>query len=116
MDDVIDVYKKDVDMTLIRENLRLTPDQRLRRMIEFMEYVEGFRAGRLPLVRKFARLLRVDQPGNKRPKKLSNWREYIGTKPPGPVSKHKRAAGRQEDLELIAELEALREEQNRSQA
>jgi hypothetical protein len=29
MDPVIEAYKKDVDRTLIRENLRLTPEERL---------------------------------------------------------------------------------------
>ena len=77
IDDVIDFYKKDVDMRLIRENLKLTPDQRIRQMIEFMKYVEGFRAGRLPLIRKWARLLRANQPGDERPKRLRNWRKYL---------------------------------------
>jgi hypothetical protein len=31
-DPVIDVFKKDVDRTLLRENLRLTPEQRLRKL------------------------------------------------------------------------------------
>jgi len=104
IDDVIDVYKKDVDMTLIRENLKLTPDQRLRQMFEFMEYVQGFRAGKLPLVRKWARLLRANQPGDERPKRLSNWRKYVLVQ---------RAAGRPKDFDAIAELEALRDERDK---
>jgi hypothetical protein len=32
IDDVIDVYKQSVDRTLIREMLRLTPEQRLIRL------------------------------------------------------------------------------------
>lgn len=43
IDDVIDVYKKDVDMTLIRENLKLTPDQRIRRMIAFVQFLHELR-------------------------------------------------------------------------
>lgn len=43
IDDVIDTYKKDVDMTLIRENLKLTPDQRIRRMIAFMKFLHELR-------------------------------------------------------------------------
>jgi hypothetical protein len=35
-DPVIEAYKKDVDRTLLRENLRLTPDERLRKLAEFM--------------------------------------------------------------------------------
>jgi len=31
-DPVIEAYKRDVDRTLIRENLKLTPDQRLRKL------------------------------------------------------------------------------------
>lgn len=31
-DPVIEVFKRDVDRTLLRENLKLTPDERLRRM------------------------------------------------------------------------------------
>jgi len=30
---VIEAYKKDVDVSLLKENLKLTPDQRVRRLI-----------------------------------------------------------------------------------
>jgi hypothetical protein len=43
-DPVIDAYKKDVDQTLLIENLKLTPAERLQRiqdMIDFMEQVRG---------------------------------------------------------------------------
>ncbi len=40
---VIEVYKKDVDRTLLRENLRLTPDARIRKMIAVLEFVEEVR-------------------------------------------------------------------------
>ena len=43
IDDVIGVYRKDVDMTLVREMLKLTPDQRVRRMIDFMRFLEDVR-------------------------------------------------------------------------
>ena len=43
MDDVIDVYKRDVDRSLLRENLSLTPDERVRKMISVMEFVEELR-------------------------------------------------------------------------
>ena len=33
-DPVIEAYKKDVDRTLIRENLKLTPDERIKKMVE----------------------------------------------------------------------------------
>lgn len=35
-DPVIEAYKKDVDRTLLRESLRLTPDERLHKLAEFM--------------------------------------------------------------------------------
>ena len=31
-DPVIEVYKKDIDRTLIRRNLRLTPEERIRKL------------------------------------------------------------------------------------
>jgi hypothetical protein len=46
-DDVIDAYKKDVDVTLLREALKLTPDQRVRKMVELLRFTERLReAGR----------------------------------------------------------------------
>ena len=35
-DPVIEAYKKDVDRSLLRENLKLTPDERLRKLAQFM--------------------------------------------------------------------------------
>jgi hypothetical protein len=35
-DPVIEAYKKDVDRTLLRERLKLTPDERLHKLVEFM--------------------------------------------------------------------------------
>jgi hypothetical protein len=43
LDDVIEVYKRDVDRTLLRENLKLSPDQRVRKMIAALEFVEELR-------------------------------------------------------------------------
>lgn len=40
VDPVIEAYKKDVDRTLIRENLKLTVSQRIRRLEAFMRDVE----------------------------------------------------------------------------
>ena len=42
-DPVIEAYKRVVDRTLIRESLRLTPDERVRRMLRFREAVEEIR-------------------------------------------------------------------------
>jgi hypothetical protein len=43
-DPVIEAYKAHVDRTLLRENLRLTPEQRLQKMISFIEMAEELRA------------------------------------------------------------------------
>lgn len=46
-DPVIEAYKKDVDRTLLRENLKLTPDERLLKLQDFMHLVHALRdAGR----------------------------------------------------------------------
>jgi hypothetical protein len=46
LDDVIDVYKKDVDITLIRENLKLTPSQRIDKLMAFLREVDELRSAR----------------------------------------------------------------------
>jgi hypothetical protein len=44
---VIEAYKKDVDRTLLRENLKLTPDQRLEKLQDFVGFLTDLRdAGR----------------------------------------------------------------------
>jgi transcriptional regulator with XRE-family HTH domain len=43
-DPVVQRYKQDVDRTLLRENLKKTPDQRIREMIALLEF--GEEAGR----------------------------------------------------------------------
>ena len=46
-DPVIDAYKKDVDRTLLRENLKLTPEERLRKLLDLQAFVDEVRrAGR----------------------------------------------------------------------
>ena len=52
-DPVIEVFKRDVDRTLLRENLKLTPDERLRRLqaalrgvLELRDAFDRTRAGR----------------------------------------------------------------------
>lgn len=42
-DPVIEAYKKDVDRTLLRENLKLTPEQRLEKLQDFMRFLESVR-------------------------------------------------------------------------
>jgi hypothetical protein len=43
IDDVIDVYKKDVDRALLREALKLTPDQRVRRLVDLTRFTARLR-------------------------------------------------------------------------
>ena len=46
-DPVIEAYKKDIDRTLIRENLKLTPEERLRKAMELQRFADELReAGR----------------------------------------------------------------------
>ena len=56
VDPVIEAYKKDVDRTLIRENLKLTVDQRLQNLEAMMrdleELRESVRAARQVSVKK----------------------------------------------------------------
>lgn len=47
VDPVIEAYKKDVDRTLLRENLKLSVEERFQKFERFMEYVSDLRqAGR----------------------------------------------------------------------
>ena len=49
LDPVIEAYKKDIDRTLLRENLTLTPEQRIRKLQSFLALVgELRRAGSRP--------------------------------------------------------------------
>jgi hypothetical protein len=43
-DPVIEYYKKDVDRTLLREHLKLTPQQRLEKLVAFMRSLDALRA------------------------------------------------------------------------
>lgn len=40
IDNIIDLYKKDVDMSLIEENLKLTHQQRLDKLIQVVRFLE----------------------------------------------------------------------------
>jgi len=42
-DPVIEAYKKDIDRTLLRENLKLTVEQRLRALMELQKLSEELR-------------------------------------------------------------------------
>ena len=45
VDPVVEVYKKDVDRTLLRRNLKLTPSERAEQLVTFMEFVAELRKG-----------------------------------------------------------------------
>jgi len=49
VDPVVEAYKRDVDRTLIRENLKLTPEQRLIKAMELQRFAEELRAARCRL-------------------------------------------------------------------
>jgi hypothetical protein len=42
-DPVIEAYKRDVDRTMIRENLKRTPEERLRDLMELQKFGEELR-------------------------------------------------------------------------
>jgi hypothetical protein len=44
MDAVIEVYKRDVDRSLLRANLALTVEERLEKFQDFMEFLDEVRA------------------------------------------------------------------------
>jgi hypothetical protein len=43
-DPVLEVYLRDVDRTLLRENLKLTPGQRLEKFVRFAGFASTLRA------------------------------------------------------------------------
>jgi hypothetical protein len=46
-DPVVEAYKKDIDRTLLRENLKLTVEERLRNLMKLQRFAEEMRqAGR----------------------------------------------------------------------
>ena len=42
-DPVVEAYKKDIDRTLIRENLKLTVEQRIRKAMALMRFADEMR-------------------------------------------------------------------------
>jgi hypothetical protein len=42
-DPVIELYKRDVDRTLLREHLKLTPQERIEKLLSFMRSAERLR-------------------------------------------------------------------------
>ena len=43
-DPVIEVYKRDVDRTLLRENLKLAPEERLLKLQDFAKFLSEVRS------------------------------------------------------------------------
>ena len=43
IDPVVEFYKRDVDRTLLRENLKLTPGERLEKFVRFAKFAEQVR-------------------------------------------------------------------------
>jgi hypothetical protein len=43
-DPVIEAYKKDVDRTLLRENLKLSPQERGEQLVKFLAAIQELRA------------------------------------------------------------------------
>ena len=43
IDPVIEVYMRDVDITLLRENLKLTPGERFEKFVRFAKFAEQMR-------------------------------------------------------------------------
>jgi len=43
-DPVIEVYKRDVDRTLLRENLKLAPEERLLKLQDFVKFLSEVRS------------------------------------------------------------------------
>jgi len=46
-DPIIEAYKRDVDRTLIRENLRLTVEQRFEALMQLQQFAEELRRARI---------------------------------------------------------------------
>lgn len=42
-DDMIALYKKDVDLSLLQENLKLTHEERLEKLAKFLRFAEELR-------------------------------------------------------------------------
>ena len=50
-DPVVEAYKKDVDRTLLRENLKLSPQQRSEKFVSFMKGIYQIRGAANPGVK-----------------------------------------------------------------
>ena len=46
MDEVIDLYKRDIDLTLIRASLQRTPEERILALEDFGRFLDELRAAK----------------------------------------------------------------------
>jgi hypothetical protein len=60
-DPVIDAYKPGIDVSLLDENLKLTPDERVRKLQDFVDFLDRIRGAANGSTGDEA--LRVDPPG-----------------------------------------------------
>ncbi|MGH9899946.1 MAG: hypothetical protein ACRD4L_13965 [Pyrinomonadaceae bacterium] len=60
-DPVIEAYKKDIDRTLIRENLKLTVEQRFENLMRLQEFAEELRRAGQEQVRDRSQRQEADQ-------------------------------------------------------
>ncbi len=95
-DPVIEAFKKDVDRALIREQSRRSVKERVQNMIAALRFAEGLREAGLRDQVSF-RVFDSD----------------VDVVTLAQLIRLKRAAGRPKDLESLAELELLLEEQRR---
>ncbi len=56
-DPIIELYKRDVDRSLLRENLKLTVTQRFEKLMELQRFAEE--------LRRAGKAARLDSPGKK---------------------------------------------------
>ena len=105
-DPVVEAYKKYVDRTLIRENLKLTHEQRLQKLEDFVAFLVE---------------LRNSKAGGGAYEEVLPYSEELnafGLRCRCVILERliqlKRSAGRPKDLEAIAELEAILAERKRT--
>jgi len=90
--DVIRRYYREIDVTLIRENLKLTPVQRLRKLEEFVAFIKKLEGAERQSLADDVSI------------------QVVGL---DALIRLKNAAGRARDLEAVAELLLIKEERKR---
>jgi len=90
--EVIRRYYREIDVTLIRENLKLTPVQRLRKLEEFVAFIKKLEGAERQSLADDVSI------------------QVVGL---DALIRLKNAAGRARDLEAVAELLLIKEERKR---